>query len=186
MKKTTIIAISLPLIVVIVGVIFYSINLMRSIQPQQGQVAQANFGPMGQPPQNPGPFSGPGQKMKLPSEYQTGVTWNQAVEQKKPIAVNFYVNWCHYCQGFAPKLDNLRKEYQSKMNFVTINVEDPQNKKMVEDFSVNGFPTLYLVNPKNDYREFVSQRFYSDPDKMKEIFDKFLKGQKSPTGSHTY
>lgn len=111
----------------------------------------------------------------VPSDYTTGMTWKQAQKAGKPIAVNFYVDWCGYCRKFAPVLEGLRKEYNGKYNIVLINVENPKYKKLAEDFDITGFPTLYLVNPKNDNRVFINQSLYSRPDKLKKEFDRFLK-----------
>ena len=113
-----------------------------------------------------------------PSDYDTGITWAQAVKLKKPIVANFYVNWCHYCQRFAPTLDNLRREYKSKYTFVLIKADNPQNQKLVDDFGISGYPSLYLVNPKNDNRVFINQSFYSNPRLLKREFDRFLKVNK--------
>lgn len=114
----------------------------------------------------------------LPSDYDPGISWAKAVNLKKPVVVNFYVDWCGYCKRFAPILDKLRQEYQSKYTFVFINTEKPGNKKIADDFMINGYPSLFLVNPKNDNRVFVNQRLYSDPKLLKKEFDRFLRVNK--------
>ncbi len=65
----------------------------------------------------------------LPSDYSTGITYKQAIKMKKPMAINFYVDWCHYCKQFAPTLDSFRKQYKSNMNFVIVNVEKAGRRK---------------------------------------------------------
>lgn len=113
-----------------------------------------------------------------PSDYSTGLGYYQAFKMKKPMVVNFYVDWCHYCQGFAPKLEALRREYGSKYNFVMVKADEPTNKKIVEDFGISGYPSLFLVNPKNDNRVFVNQNLYSDRTKMEKEFGRFLRVNK--------
>jgi thiol-disulfide isomerase/thioredoxin len=114
----------------------------------------------------------------LPSDYNTGITYNQALKMKKPMAINFYVDWCHYCKGFAPVLDDFRRQYKSKMNFVIVNVESSQGDKLVKEFPINGYPSLYLYSPRTGNRTFLNQAIYSDKKLLKAEFDRFLKFNK--------
>lgn len=114
----------------------------------------------------------------LPSDYATGITYNQALKIKKPMAINFYVDWCGYCKKFAPVLDGLRKEYKGQMNFVIVNVETPEGKKLINQFPISGYPSLYLYNPKNGNRSFVNQAIYSDRKLLKAEIDRFIKFNK--------
>lgn len=114
----------------------------------------------------------------LPSDYVTGVNFNQAVKLNKPVAINFYVDWCGYCKKFAPILDGLRKEYKTKMNFVIINVEQSEGKKLIKEFPISGYPSLYLYNPKTGNRVFVNQAIYSDRKLLKAEIDRFIKFNK--------
>ena len=97
-----------------------------------------------------------------PSDYGTGFTYAEAVKIGKPMVVNFYVDWCHYCQGFAPKLEELRQEYKDKFTFVIVKADDPKNEELVQDFNIHGYPSLFLVNPKNDNRVFINQSLYDE------------------------
>jgi thiol-disulfide isomerase/thioredoxin len=114
----------------------------------------------------------------LPSDYSTGITYNQAIKMKKPMVINFYVDWCGYCRKFAPTLDSLRKEYKTKMNFIIVNVEKPGSDKIVKEFPISGYPSLYLYNPKTGNRTFVNQAIYSDKKLLKAEIDRFLKFNK--------
>lgn len=120
----------------------------------------------------------PPKKNLLPSDYSTNLTLKEAVKLKKPIAVNFYVDWCHYCQKFAPTLESLRKQYKSNYSFVMVKVDDKKNAKLAKDFSITSFPSLYLVNPADNTRMFVNQAVYSNPKLLKQQFDIFLKASK--------
>lgn len=114
----------------------------------------------------------------MPSDYNTGISYSQAVKMKKPMAINFYVDWCGYCRKFAPVLDSFRTQYKSRMNFVIVNVEKPEGEKLVKEFPISGYPSLYLYNPKNGNRTFVNQAIYSDKRQLKAEFDRFLKFNK--------
>ena len=113
----------------------------------------------------------------VPSDYQTGISYEKAVKLHKPMVINFYVDWCGYCKKFAPILDGVRKDYKGKFNFVTINCENPKYKKVVEDFMISGFPTLYIYDPTNDNRVLINNGLYSNPVKLKKELDK-MEGEK--------
>ena len=59
-----------------------------------------------------------------------------------------------------------------------VKADEPTNKKIVEDFDISGYPSLFLVNPKNDNRVFVNQYLYSDRTKMEKEFGRFLRVNK--------
>ena len=110
---------------------------------------------------------------KKPSSYKFGVKYEKALESEKPMALLFYADWCRFCIAFMPKYQKLYKQYKRKFNFVKINVEDPQYREQVEKYEIQGFPTLFLVNPKNDSNIRVENQDFESKDKMKEIFDNF-------------
>jgi len=114
----------------------------------------------------------------LPSDFDTGISWNQAVKLKKPIIANFYVDYCGYCKRFAPILESMRAQYKSRFTFVIINCEERKNKSVVRDFGITSYPSLYLVNPKNDNRVYINPSFYTDKTRLKKEFDRFLKNNK--------
>jgi thiol-disulfide isomerase/thioredoxin len=91
-----------------------------------------------------------------PSDYDQGLTYEQAAKEGKPILALFYVDWCAYCKRFVPKYDKVRTLNKFNFNFVMINVEDPENQLMVlheiinKDLSVRQTETLVkaLSTPK--------------------------------------
>jgi thiol-disulfide isomerase/thioredoxin len=111
----------------------------------------------------------------VPSDYSTGMTWKKAKSLNKPIVINFYVDWCHYCQGFAPVLERLRQQYSSKYSFVFINCEDPQNETLVRNFNIKSYPSLFLFDKNKNKKIQVNNSKYSNLNLLKKDFDKFLK-----------
>ena len=88
--------------------------------------------------------------LKRPSEYKIGIEYSKAMEAEKPVMLLFYADWCHFCIDFMPKYEALYNKFKKKYNFVKINVEDPTYAKEVEKYEIAGFPTVFLVNPKDD------------------------------------
>jgi len=111
----------------------------------------------------------------VPSDYSTAMTWDKAQKLDKPIVVNFYVDWCHFCQGFAPVLDKLRQQYSSKYSFVFINCEDPKNELIVKKFNIEAYPSLFLVDKKQNKKIQIDNSKYQSLNLLKEDLNKFLK-----------
>ncbi len=108
-----------------------------------------------------------------PTDYSTGLTWKKAQTLNKPIVVNFYVDWCHFCQEFAPVLDKARKQYSLKYSFVFINCDDSKNEPLIRKFKIQGFPTLLLVD-KNK-KVYVDNYKLQNYQSLKQELDNFLK-----------
>lgn len=95
---------------------------------------------------------------KIPSDYDKGLTFEQAAKEDKPILAVFYVDWCTYCKRFMPKLDAIRSVHND-FNFVLINVEDSDNEKFVKEYKIGSFPTVYIIEPKYDNRVHIDNAF---------------------------
>lgn len=109
-----------------------------------------------------------------PSDYDYGITMQEALNQKdKVIFANFYVDWCGYCKKFAPILDFLRKKNKDKYIFIMLNCEDPKNKKYVEDYYISGYPTVYLINPRNENRSLMPNMLLSSPNLLQKEINRF-------------
>lgn len=114
----------------------------------------------------------------ISKDYDKGQSFEKALETKKPIIVWFYTDWCRYCQKLAPTFKKLTKDKEIKKQYAIayVNAEDPKNKKYVEEYKVEGYPTVYLV--KEDKKEFVSPVDLLSPfafDNLKEKFLEFVK-----------
>jgi thiol-disulfide isomerase/thioredoxin len=110
-----------------------------------------------------------------PSDYSNNLTWEKAQKLNKPIVVNFYVDWCHFCQGFAPVLDKLSQQYSSKYSFVFINCDDPKNELLVKKFHLESYPSLFLVDKKKNRKIQVDNSKFQSINLLKSELDKFLK-----------
>ena len=95
----------------------------------------------------------------VPSEYDSGLTFEQASKDDKPILTVFYVDWCTYCKRFMPKLDIVRNLHKSDLSVVLINMDNPDNEKFAKKYRVSGFPTVYIIDPKYDNRVHIPPSF---------------------------
>ncbi len=70
-------------------------------------------------------------------------TFDQTVLQSdRPVLVDFWAPWCRPCLMVAPILDELAKEYDSRVSIARMDVD--QNPKTAAKYSIMSIPTLLL------------------------------------------
>ncbi len=72
--------------------------------------------------------------------------YSVALSNAKPTLVEFYADWCTTCQSMAPILQNLHQQYESDINLVMLNIDDPQWAKQIEQYQVQGIPHFTFLN----------------------------------------
>lgn len=88
---------------------------------------------------------------KLPSDYNTGETLDEAFKQSKPIIVKFYADWCGACRRAAPVFESVKQDYKDKAEFIMVDVD--KNKELSDEYNVMFLPTIYIMNPKTKVKE---------------------------------
>ena len=69
--------------------------------------------------------------------------WEQEViNSDKPVFVDFWATWCGPCSIIAPIVEELAKEYEGKVNFVKVDVD--QNKELASKYNIFSIPTLTI------------------------------------------
>ena len=69
-----------------------------------------------------------------------------AFKNNKPTFLEFYAEWCEVCKEMAPKVADIKEEYEKNINFVFLNVDNPKWEKYIRNFNVNGIPQLNLFD----------------------------------------
>jgi peroxiredoxin len=82
----------------------------------------------------------------------------------KPVVVNFWASWCHYCGGEARDLEALYKQYRPQgLQMLGVGVDDPaalkrraeelkltypigSNPEAAKRYGVSGIPHTFLIN----------------------------------------
>ena len=69
-----------------------------------------------------------------------------AFTNNKPTFLEFYADWCEVCKEMAPKVDDIRNEYEKDINFVFLNVDNPKWEEYIKNFNVNGIPQVNIFD----------------------------------------
>ncbi len=76
----------------------------------------------------------------------------EVLNSANPVFVDFWAEWCGPCRSVSPVVEELSGEYEGKVNFVKINVDE--NGELAQKYNVLSIPTLAIF--KNG--EIVSQK----------------------------
>jgi len=114
-------------------------------------------------------------KKTVQTANSVGISYEQSLKSQKPVVLFFYTTWCSYCERFMPKYKTLSEDYEGKYDFVMVNVEDPKNRGLVEDFSISGFPSIFIIDPSINNRISIYNGIYDDLNKVRLELDRYLR-----------
>ncbi|MBM4404737.1 MAG: thioredoxin [Chloroflexi bacterium] len=66
----------------------------------------------------------------------------QVLKAATPVVVDFWAVWCGPCRMIAPVVEELATEYDGKVSFVKLNVDENPETSM--KYSVRAIPTLLI------------------------------------------
>ena len=73
------------------------------------------------------------------------VPYQTALSNGKPTLIEFYADWCTSCQALAPSISQFHEQYGSEVNFVMLNVDEPQWQEQLQEYQVRGVPQFFFV-----------------------------------------
>lgn len=114
------------------------------------------------------------QNFKISEKYDKGQSFEKAQKTGKPMVVWFYVDWCGYCKRFAPVFAKVIKTKEFKDNFAAafVNCEDPNNQKLMEEYRIEAYPTVFVVKPDGAKVQVDNPKLFT-PDADKTLIKEF-------------
>ena len=71
----------------------------------------------------------------------------------KPTYLEFYAEWCEICKEMASEVIQLKEDFDSEINFVFLNVDNPKWDKFIKQFKVNGIPQINIFDSNSNLQE---------------------------------
>ncbi|MCB1176955.1 MAG: thioredoxin family protein [Leptospiraceae bacterium] len=86
--------------------------------------------------------------------FQTGL--DSAKEQKKPIIIDFYTDWCGYCKVLENKIFPNPIVEKELNNFITIRINGDEHPEIADKYRVSGYPTILFLDKNGAYLDRIT------------------------------
>lgn len=70
------------------------------------------------------------------------MTFQEIINQDKPVLVDFFATWCGPCKTQAPILDEVKQRLGNQASIIKIDVD--QNQQVAAQYQVRSVPTLII------------------------------------------
>lgn len=103
---------------------------------------------------------------------QKSISYDIAIADHKPILLEFYADWCPTCQAIAPKLDQLHEQYGSRINFVMVDIDNPQWRSQIQQYNVFAIPQINILTHDREIIKTINGQVSTV--ELAQIFDTML------------
>lgn len=95
---------------------------------------------------------------------------SEVLNAKEPVFVDFYAVWCGPCKRIAPSVDALATEYEGKVKFVRVDVD--QSPVTSAKYDVRSMPIMRIFS--SELKTPAELKNYQPKEKIKEFIDTTL------------
>lgn len=92
------------------------------------------------------------------------------VKAKRLAVVDFWAPWCGPCRRLAPVIEELSVEYNGKVDFYKLNIDD--NPQLAQDLGISSIP--FVVFFPTDGSQPMSQAGLAPAELYREVIDALL------------
>lgn len=107
--------------------------------------------------------------MDIMKEIKDVKTFEAVINQKKPVLLDFYADWCGPCQSLLPVVEKLAEKYENDFVIRKVNVDT--NPALAQQFKVRSIPALFVLKDKKVEKSLVG--YQSEP-VLEKIIQEYL------------